>query len=209
MKKTALAYQEFISSHGVTIEKKPREQLFQAIQAVFDSWNAPRAKTYRLIMGISSDWGTAVTIQKMVFGNLSQQAGSGVFFTHNPRWSEDKLMLWGDFTPGNQGEDIVSGLVETLPLNQRQAEIESRPPEKTLETLFPEIYGRINELAEKIIYDWGYSPQEIEFTFEGPEKENLYFQTWYCRNGQRLSAWIIFKYRRMTSWEGALASAAE
>jgi len=175
MKKTALAYQEFISSHGVTIEKKPREQLFQAIQAVSDSWNAPRAKTYRLIMGISSDWGTAVTIQRMVFGNLSQQAGSGVFFTHNPRWSEDKLMLWGDFTPGNQGEDIVSGLVETMPLNQRQAEIESRPPEKTLETLFPKIYGRINELAEKIIYDWGYSPQEIEFTFEGPEKENLYF----------------------------------
>jgi len=175
MKMTTLAYREFIQSHGIHLEQKPREQLFQAIDAVFDSWTAPRAQTYRLIMGISSDWGTAVTIQSMVFGNLSQSAGSGVFFTHNPRWSEDKLMLWGDFTPGNQGEDIVGGLVETLPLTQNQAEIENRPPETTLEKMFPEIYKCLHQLAEKMIYDWGYSPQEMEFTFEGPTANDLYF----------------------------------
>ncbi len=175
MKKTTLAYKEFIRSHGIPLETKPREQLYQAIQSVFDSWNAPRAQTYRNIMGISDDWGTAVTIQSMVFGNLSLKAGSGVFFTHNPRWSEDKLMIWGDFTPGNQGEDIVSGLVETLPLSQRQAEIEDRSVETTLEKQFPEIYKRIHSISEKMIYDWGYSPQEIEFTFEGHKANNLYF----------------------------------
>ncbi|MBW2085785.1 MAG: pyruvate, phosphate dikinase, partial [Deltaproteobacteria bacterium] len=175
MKKTTLAYKEFVSSHGLTIVQKNREQLFQAIKAVFDSWNSPRAQTYRNIMGISSDWGTAVIIQAMVFGNLSQEAGSGVFFTHNPRWAEDKLMLWGDFTPGNQGEDIVSGLVETLPLNQRQAEIENRPATLTLETQFPKIYKGLQEQAKNLIYTWGYSPQEIEFTFEGPATENLFF----------------------------------
>jgi len=126
-------------------------------------------------MGISSDWGTAVTVQAMIFGNLSQQAGSGVFFTHNPRWSEDKIVLWGDFALGNQGEDVVSGLVETLPINQRQAEIENRSASITLETTFPEIYQQLYESAQTLINIHGYSPQEMEFTFEGPEKTDLFF----------------------------------
>ena len=101
------------------------------------SWESAKAKTYRKIMGISDDWGTAVTVQTMVYGNVSEQSGAGVFFTHNPRWSGDSLRLWGDFTIGNQGEDVVSGLVNTLPISITQQDIEMRETDITLETHFP------------------------------------------------------------------------
>ncbi|MEW5722318.1 MAG: PEP/pyruvate-binding domain-containing protein [Thermodesulfobacteriota bacterium] len=175
MKEVALAYRDFVASHGLVIETRPFEQLYQAIKGVFDSWFSPKAESYRKIMGISDEWGTAVTVQSMVFGNLSERSGAGVFFTHNPRWSGDKLMIWGDFALSNQGEDVVSGLVETLPINQEQAEIENRSGQVTLETHFPEIYKRVRELAKAVIYEWGFGPQEMEFTFEGPRAQDLYF----------------------------------
>ena len=122
-----------------------------AIKKVFESWNAPKAKAYRKIMGISDDWGTAVTVQHMVFGNLSQQSGSGVVFTHSPRWAGDMIDLWGDFTLGNQGEDVVAGLVKTLPVSNKQAEAENRKGGKTLETHFPDIYRAIRNVAKYLI----------------------------------------------------------
>jgi len=125
-------------------------------------------------MGISNDWGTAVTIQTMVFGNMSEQSGAGGFFTHNPRWSGDSLRLWGDFTIGNQGEDVVSGLVNTLPISISQQDIELRETDITLETHFPKIYAAMKNWAIELIERRGWSPQEMEFTFEGSEKENLY-----------------------------------
>ncbi len=175
MREIALAYRSLIQDSGVEVEISPTEQLFVAIRKVLDSWNAPKAMTYRRIMGISDDWGTAVTVQTMVFGNFSHQAGAGVFFTHNPRWTGDMLVLWGDFTPGNQGEDVVSGLVRTLPVSKRQAEIEEREKALALETLFPEIYQTLRQWAKHLVYEKKWSPQEIEFTFEGPRKEDLYF----------------------------------
>jgi len=126
-------------------------------------------------MAISDDWGTAVTVQSMVFGNSSLHSGAGVFFTHNPRWSGDMLMLWGDFTRGNQGEDVVSGLVKTLPISQGQAEIENRSKATSLEALYPEIYRSLRNWAKALIYEEKWSPQEMEFTFEGPGAEQLYF----------------------------------
>jgi pyruvate,orthophosphate dikinase len=125
-------------------------------------------------MGISDDWGTAVTIQAMVFGNISSLAGTGVVFTHNPRWSGDSLSLWGDFTLENQGEDVVAGLVTTLPISLKQQEIEMRETDITLETHFPEIYHRMQHITEKLVVDKGWSPQEIEFTFESPSPIHLY-----------------------------------
>jgi pyruvate,orthophosphate dikinase len=110
----------------------------------------------------------------MVYGNLSEQAGSGVFFTHNPRWSGDVLSPWGDFTLGNQGEDVVAGLVTTLPISVKQQEIEMRETDITLETHFPEIYSAIREWARGLIFKKGWSPQEMEFTFEGPTVNELY-----------------------------------
>ncbi|MDH4232339.1 MAG: pyruvate, phosphate dikinase, partial [Nitrospirota bacterium] len=109
MKEVAMAYKEFIRGNGIVVEESPEEQLYVAIQRVLNSWNSARAQTYRKIMGISDDWGTAVTVQSMVFGNLSQQSGAGVLFTHSPRFSPELLRPWGDYTIGNQGEDVVSG----------------------------------------------------------------------------------------------------
>jgi pyruvate,orthophosphate dikinase len=139
-----------------------------------DSWESERAKSYRHIMGISDDWGTAVTIQAMVFGNISSHSGTGVVFTHNPRWSGDSLSLWGDFTLENQGEDVVSGLVTTMPISLKQQEIEMRETDITLETHFPEIYHRMQHITEKLVVDKGLSPQEIEFTFESPSPNHLF-----------------------------------
>ena len=175
MRRLALRYKDCIRDHGIAIEESPFDQLYLTIKKVFDSWNTTKAMTYRNIIGISNDWGTAVTVQQMVFGNLTDQSGSGVVFTHSPRWSGDMINLWGDFTLANQGEDVVSGLVKTLPISIKQAEEENREASLTLETHFPEIYDTVRELAKNLIYIEKWGPQEMEFTFESPIKKDLYF----------------------------------
>ncbi len=175
MKKMALTYKQRVQDEGIDIIGDPFEQVTLIIKKVLDSWETPKAKTYRQIMGISDDWGTAVTIQGMVFGNLTQQSGTGVVFTHNPRWSGETLKLWGDFTLGNQGEDVVSGLVKTLPISVMQQNFEMRETDITLETHFPEIYSELKSWATELIYKRNWSPQEIEFTFESPKARDLYF----------------------------------
>jgi pyruvate,orthophosphate dikinase len=175
MKAVAMAYRDFLRGRDVGIVDSPFEQLLVAVGKVFDSWNSDKAETYRRIIGISDDWGTAVTVQTMVFGNCSSGSGAGVVFTHSPRLVGDTVRLWGDFTVGNQGEDVVSGLVNTLPISRKQAEMENRVGDVTLETRFPEIYAEILRLTENLIYDMKWGPQEIEFTFESPSKADLYF----------------------------------
>lgn len=173
MKEVALAYREFILSMGIKIEDDPWRQLTIAINQVLNSWFSTKAKTYREILGISEDWGTAVVIQKMVFGNLDTNAGSGVLFTKNPKEPSDRLVLWGDYTPGTQGEDIVSGLVNTYPISIEQKLYENRK-EKSLEESFPEIYEALLEIAKNLLYREKWEHQEIEFTFEGRGKSDLY-----------------------------------
>ncbi len=174
MKEVAMAYKVIIRSNGIRVEESPRELLYIAIERVLNSWNSPKAITYRRIIGISDDWGTAVTVQAMVFGNLSHESGSGVLFTHSPKVSPDLLRPWGDYTTGNQGEDIVSGLVTTYPISIYQANMENRPLEHALEKRFPVIYRRLREIAEAMIYRDQWAPQDIEFTFEGPRESDLY-----------------------------------
>jgi pyruvate,orthophosphate dikinase len=174
MRDIALTYKALIQDSGYEVPEDPMEQLHSTIKKVLYSWDSPKAKTYRKIMGISDDWGTAVTLQEMVYGNISQKSGSGVIFTHNPRWAGDTINLWGDFSLENQGEDVVSGLVNTLPISLMQQEIEMRDTDITLETHFPEIYKAMKEWAIMLIYKEGWGPQEMEFTFEGPTKEKLY-----------------------------------
>ncbi len=174
MKQMAMAYRERVEGEGYTVPENPIDQLQKTIQLVFASWESEKARTYREIMGISDDWGTAVTVQEMVFGNLGQTSGTGVIFTHNPRWSGDTLNLWGDFTIGNQGEDVVSGLVATLPISIKQQDIEMRDTDITLESHFPEIYQAMKNWANLLIYKKGWSPQEIEFTFEQPNVASIY-----------------------------------
>ncbi|MDM8537468.1 PEP/pyruvate-binding domain-containing protein, partial [Desulfobacterales bacterium HSG17] len=174
MKNLALAYKKTVLDADIKILEDPFEQLMLTIQKVLNSWESDKAKTYRKIMSISDDWGTAVTVQSMVYGNLSKKAGTGVFFTHTPKWSEDNVRLWGDFTMGNQGEDVVSGLVNTLPISIIQQENEMRNTDITLETSFPEIYAALKQWASELIYKKGWSPQEMEFTFESPFSKDLY-----------------------------------
>ena len=174
MREVALTYKDLVHSAGIEVVESPYEQLHLAIKGVLASWESPRAMAYRRIIGISEDWGTAVTVQAMVYGNISQQSGTGVVFTHNPRWSGDTLKLWGDFTIGNQGEDVVSGLVKTMPISIFQQEIEMRETDVTMETHFPEIYRALKDWAHDLIDGRGWSPQEIEFTFEGPSRDDLY-----------------------------------
>jgi pyruvate,orthophosphate dikinase len=174
MEQVAEAYKHFIQDQGHQIPETPFDQLLATIQAVIESWDSAKAKSYRKIMGISDDWGTAITVQTMVFGNLAPDSGSGVVFTHNPRWSSESVDLWGDFTLSNQGEDVVAGLVSTLPISIRQQEIEMRDTDITLETAYPQIYQALQHISHTLISEKGWAPQEIEFTFEGPAADQLH-----------------------------------
>jgi pyruvate, orthophosphate dikinase len=174
MRSVALAYRQLILDAGIPILDSPFEQLLLALRRVLHSWESPKARAYRRIMGISDDWGTAIAVQAMVYGNRSEGSGTGVVFTHNPRWSGEVLRLWGDFTTTNQGEDVVSGLVHTMPVSLVQQEVEKRDTDVTLETHFPGIYRELSRWARMLIEDHGWSPQEIEFTFESPEPGDLY-----------------------------------
>jgi pyruvate,orthophosphate dikinase len=110
----------------------------------------------------------------MVYGNLDTNSGTGVLFTRNPQLSGDRVVLWGDFAIGAQGEDIVSGLIKTLPISNVQRPLEERTSEISFEDSFPELYSALLKIIEDLIYKEGWGAQEIEFTFEGKNKENLY-----------------------------------
>jgi len=174
MKTVALGYKRLIEESGLHIRTEPMDQLTLAIKIVLDSWESSKAKAYRQIMGISDDWGTAVTIQQMVYGNRSQNSGTGVVLTHDPRSPGDLISLWGDFTLGNQGEDVVAGLVNTLPISIAQQDREMRDTDITMESHFPEIYNGLLGWADELIEKRDWSPQEIEFTFENPTVDGLY-----------------------------------
>ena len=174
MRTVALAYRDRVTATGLRISTDPFEQLFQAIRWVFDSWNAPRARAYRQIIGLSQDWGTSVTVQQMVFGNASRKGGTGVVLTHDPRSPRNQINLWGDFKQQSQGEDVVAGLVNTFPISIAQQEREMRNTDTTLESHFSEIYKALEQYAHTLISGRGWDPQEIEFTFEGPRAEDLF-----------------------------------
>ncbi|MBF0112665.1 MAG: pyruvate, phosphate dikinase [Desulfamplus sp.] len=174
MKMVALAYKEHIIQAGFPVNSSPFNQLLNAIKMVFESWDAPRAMAYRRIIGLSQDWGTSVTVQQMVFGNISYCSGTGVVLTHDPRSPRDQISLWGDFTRGSQGEDVVAGLVNTFPISVAQQEREMRNTDTTLETDFPEIYQGLMNWASELVEKRGWSPQEIEFTFESPKIDDLH-----------------------------------
>ncbi len=167
-------YKAVLAAHDITLEQDLFLQLQQAIGHVLDSWNTPRAQIYRRKLNISDDWGTAVIIQKMVMGNISLQSGSGVVFTHADWIEGPGISLNGDFTLSSQGEDVVAGLVHTLPISEEQASHQVRSGETSLEKSFPAIYNRLLRMAKHLIMDKNYPHQEIEFTFEGPNEDQLY-----------------------------------
>lgn len=174
MQETAMRYKTLLQDSQVLFEENPRKQLLQAIRVVFDSWNSERANVYREHLQIADEWGTAVVIQKMVLGNISQKSGTGVVFTHNPMIQKPGIYLNGDFTLCSQGEDIVSGLVHALPVSILQKDLTNRINQSSLQEAFPSIFEHLNHIAQKLVEEQGFSHQEIEFTFESHKPQDLY-----------------------------------
>ena len=128
----------------------PKEQLYGAINAVFRSWDNPRANYYRKINNIPYDWGTAVNVQSMVYGNMGNDSGTGVAFTRNPATGENKL--YGEYLINAQGEDVVAGIRTPSPIAD-------------LKEAMPEVYEQFAELAKKLENHFQ-DMQDIEFTIE-------------------------------------------
>jgi pyruvate,orthophosphate dikinase len=174
MREIALAYRNAMKARGIEVIDDPPEQLRHAVLQVFASWHSTRATLFRHQMNLSDEWGTAVIVQAMVFGNLNENSGSGVFFTRNPKGLSSGVTLYGDFIFGVQGDDIVSGLVETYPISESQRVAEHRSATISLEKRFPEVYAELLRVSEILIYEKGFNHQEIEFTFENEKKEGVF-----------------------------------
>ena len=155
----------------------PFAQVVSCVFKVLESWDSPHARLYRQYLGVAEEWGTAVVVQRMVFGNLSRESGSGVTFTHNPLEPYSRqVRLFGDFAVRSQGEDLVGGLVFPLPVSeaQRLGSPTYRGTEHSLERDYPDVYGKLLEVAQELVGTHEYDPQEIEFTFESPAADDLY-----------------------------------
>lgn len=174
MKDLAMDYKNALLKHGIVPEEDPYEQLRIAIRRVWDSWYADGSVSFRNHMQIADEWGTAVTVQKMVLGNRSSNAGSGVVFTSDPFSSSTGINLYGDFAICSQGEDVVAGLVHTLPISESQRKKHYRESSLSLESGFPRVFEALNKYAKDLIYKHGFMHQEIEFTFESDKPDDLY-----------------------------------
>ncbi|MDD3464320.1 MAG: PEP/pyruvate-binding domain-containing protein [Candidatus Cloacimonetes bacterium] len=174
MRQMSESYKKVLARHKLELEQDVFLQVKQAIMHVLDSWNTDRARLYRQKLQIADDWGTAVTIQKMVLGNICLDSGTGVLFTHAPWNKAPGITLNGDFTLCSQGEDVVAGLVHTLPISEQERKQSKQKVELSLEKDFPQIYDRLFSLASHLLDERGYPHQEIEFTFESPARDQLY-----------------------------------
>jgi pyruvate, orthophosphate dikinase len=148
--------------HGITFPQDPVEQLWRAIAAVFGSWNNNRATKYREMNNIPHDWGTAVNIQSMVFGNMGDTCATGVCFTRDPSTGEKKF--FGEFLVNAQGEDVVAGIRTPQPINN-ESKMESNKHHKTLEEVMPKAYADLVE-DYKMLENHYKDMQDIEFTIE-------------------------------------------
>ena len=155
---------EYKKQLGSDFPSDPVEQLKLAIEAVFRSWDNPRANVYRRDNDIPYSWGTAVNVMPMVFGNLNNESGTGVAFTRDPATGEKKLM--GEFLINAQGEDVVAGVRTPMPIAQMEQE-------------FPEAYAEFIQVC-KTLEDHYHDMQDMEFTVEN---KKLYMLQ--CRNGKR------------------------
>ena len=154
----------------------PEEQLWGAIAAVFGSWMNPRAVTYRRLHDIPAEWGTAVSVQAMVFGNMGDDCATGVCFTRDPSTGENAF--YGEYLPNAQGEDVVAGIRTPQPLSKGRA----KPGETSMEEAMPEAYAelaRVRGVLENHYRDM----QDIEFTVQ--QQELYLLQT---RNAKRTTA---------------------
>ena len=155
---------EYKNQLGTDFPSDPVEQMKLAVEAVFRSWDNPRANVYRRDNDIPYSWGTAVNVMPMVFGNLNNESGTGVAFTRDPATGENKLM--GEFLINAQGEDVVAGVRTPMPIAQMEQE-------------FPEAYAEFLKVCETLENHY-HDMQDMEFTVEN---KKLYMLQ--CRNGKR------------------------
>ncbi len=161
---------EYKNQLGKDFPNDPKEQLFEAIKAVFRSWDNPRANIYRMDHDIPYSWGTAVNVQMMAFGNMGETSGTGVAFTRNPATGEKGLM--GEFLMNAQGEDVVAGVRTPMPIEK-------------MKEILPECYAQFLEIC-KTLENHYRDMQDMEFTIEN--KKLYMLQT---RNGKRTAAAAI------------------
>ena len=154
-------YQDvYVRAIGEEFPEDPHDQLEQSIEAVFGSWNNPRAIKYRSLNRIPDDMGTAVNVQAMVFGNFSENSGTGVAFTRNPSTGED--VFYGEYLMNAQGEDVVAGIRTPQPINSVNKVDESHI---TLEELMPGVYEQLDNI--RLVLDKHYRDmQDLEFTIQ-------------------------------------------
>ncbi len=155
---------EYKKQLGQDFPSDPKVQLYEAIRAVFRSWDNPRANVYRRDNDIPYSWGTAVNVMPMVFGNLNENSGTGVAFTRDPATGEKKLM--GEFLTNAQGEDVVAGVRTPMPISQ-------------MEEKFPEAYAEFVKVCDTL-EDHYRDMQDMEFTVENGKLYML-----QCRSGKR------------------------
>ena len=155
---------EYKNQLGQDFPSDPKVQLYEAIRAVFRSWDNPRANIYRRDNDIPYSWGTAVNVMPMVFGNLNNNSGTGVAFTRDPATGEKKLM--GEFLVNAQGEDVVAGVRTPMPIAQMAEQ-------------FPEAYDQFVKVCDTLENHYR-DMQDMEFTVENGKLYML-----QCRNGKR------------------------
>ncbi len=176
-KRVVSQYKEMVQQVlGSPFPQEPEAQLWGAIGAVFGSWMNQRANTYRRLHDIPADWGTAVNVQAMVFGNMGNDCATGVCFTRDPSTGEN--IFYGEYLINAQGEDVVAGIRTPQPMSEARA----KPGERSMEAAMPAAYAelvKVRETLEKHYTDM----QDIEFTVQ---QNKLYMlQT---RNGKRTAA---------------------
>ena len=168
LKEVVVRFKKIYKKHmGVDFPQDPKVQLMEAVKAVFRSWDNPRAIYYRRMNDIPGDWGTAVNVQSMVFGNMGETSGTGVAFTRNPSTGEKKL--YGEYLLNAQGEDVVAGIRTPEPISHLQEQM-------------PDVYQQFVDIATKLEAHYR-DMQDMEYTIE---RGKLYMlQT---RNGKRTAA---------------------
>ena len=168
LKEVVVRFKEIYKKHmGVDFPQDPKVQLMEAVKAVFRSWDNPRAIYYRRMNDIPGDWGTAVNVQSMVFGNMGETSGTGVAFTRNPSTGEKKL--YGEYLLNAQGEDVVAGIRTPEPISHLQEQM-------------PDVYQQFVDIATKLEAHYR-DMQDMEYTIE---RGKLYMLQ--PRNGKRTAA---------------------
>ncbi len=145
---------------GKEFPEDPEKQLWGAIGAVFESWDTPRAVTYRKLNKIPGDWGTAVNVQTMVFGNMGGESATGVAFTRDPATGEE--VFFGEFLPNAQGEDVVAGIRTPQPISKARKADPSLP---SMEETLPKAYQELEKIYQRLEKHFK-DMQDIEFTLQ-------------------------------------------